>query len=60
MRQYYIYKLECKNLEECDNIYVGSTYDWERRYKKHKETSIYPKMEGYNQLKYQIIRKYGG
>tara|TARA_Y100000389_G_scaffold128810_1_gene126275 strand:+ start:392 stop:952 length:561 start_codon:yes stop_codon:yes gene_type:complete len=60
MRQYYIYKLECNNAKECHDIYVGSTYDWERRYKKHKETSIYPKMEGYNQLKYQIIRKYGG
>jgi hypothetical protein len=60
MRQYYIYKLECKNLEECDNIYVGSTYRWERRYKEHKETSINPKKEGYNQLKYKTMREQGG
>ena len=38
MRQYYINKLECKNVEECDNIYVGFRNSWERRYKEHKET----------------------
>lgn len=60
MRQYYIYKLECKNIEECADIYIGSTYEWEKRKKKHKETSIYPKMEGHDQLKYKTMREYGG
>jgi len=60
MRQYYIYKLECKNLEECDNIYVGSTYDWNERKQAHKDKSTNPNSEKYNQLKYKTIRKYGG
>ena len=60
MRKYLIYKLECKNQEECEEIYVGSTYNWNKRVEKHRATSKYPHKEGHNQLKYQIIRENGG
>ena len=60
MRQYYIYKLECKNLEECKEIYIGSTYDWNERKQAHKDKSTNPNSEKYNQLKYKTMREYGG
>ena len=60
MRQYYIYKLECKNLEECEEFYVGSTYNWKTRKQSHKDDCNNPNSEKHNQLKYKKIREYGG
>jgi len=53
-----IYKIICKDPNVTD-IYVGSSCDFEKRIKRHKESCNNPKYHGYNYKVYKCIRDNG-
>ena len=57
MSDYFIYKIFC---DDCDNIYIGSTENLEKREIAHKTHCNNPNDEHYNLKIYKTIREYGG
>ena len=54
-----IYCISCKD-ESIKDSYVGSSADFEKRKKDHKDRCNNPNHHGYNYKVYQFIREHGG
>jgi len=55
-----IYQIRCDNLDECKEIYVGSTTNFTRRKQQHKRNCNCITNKSYNLKVYKNIRENGG
>ena len=55
-----IYKIECKDLTKCSDVYVGHTVNFIKREYNHKNKCTNSKSKHYNLQVYTIIRANGG
>jgi len=54
-----IYIIKCRD-EKIQNVYIGSTFDFNQRCASHRSISKNPKQKGYNIYLYEFIRENGG
>ncbi len=57
-QNFVIYKIY--NISQPDNIYIGSTTDFNRRKSQHKKNTTNKRNKAYNRLLYKYIRLEGG